>query len=523
MQIRPTRWALLGALSVAIPALAQSAATTEPLKLPLPHTPCNMNCRDTGNVTPVPAATDPALDHGRHRLIVLTDLGADNDDAQSIVHLLLYTNDIDVEGLVSTTSTFMMDRVNPWLLERAINAYEKVQPNLLLHDSRYPTAAHLRSLLRNGSEEYGLSGVGPKMDSEGSRQIITSLRSDDPRPLWVTIWGGANTLAQALWRIQNDEKPAVASKLIARLRVYSIGDQDNSGAWIRRTFPTLFWIAPTSFGGSMMGAPIPEMHAEMNQLEWIAKNIQQGHGPLGEAYPDIAYGNEGDTESWLNLIPNGLNEPSYPNYGGWGGRFEMQTPKPMTFGFGGKIRNQNLVVPEPETRAFWGSAEDEYPGPMKVAADWMQKLFAPAANEKKIRDAGVPHWRWREDIQNDLAARMEWTTKPYAQANHQPIPELGKNTPAEFTVHSGQEFHLNAAPSHDPDHDSLSFYWFQYKEAGDYAGTIDFMPFVPNLADWPIVAPKVDAPKTIHFICRVTDKGAPPLSRYLRVIVHVIP
>jgi hypothetical protein len=131
--------------------------------------------------------------------------------------------------------------------------------------------------------------------------------------------------------------------------------------------------------------------------------------------------------------------------------------------------------------------------------------------------------RWREDVQNDLAARIEWTTKPFSETNHPPVPVLAPNTPAEFPVHSGQEFHLNATGSHDPDGDSLSYYWFEYVEAGDLPEPISVRPFAQNLADLPVTAPVVTSPKTVHFILRVTDKGPPPLSRYKRVIVHILP
>ena len=139
------------------------------------------------------------------------------------------------------------------------------------------------------------------------------------------------------------------------------------------------------------------------------------------------------------------------------------------------------------------------------------------------KDAGVPRWRWREDIQNDFAARMEWTIKPYSKTNHPPDAVLAENTPDEFTVNSEKEFHLNATGSYDPNHDSISYYWFQYVEAGDLNEPVNLSPFSQVLADLPVTAPKVDSAKTLHFICRVTDKGTPPLSRYRRVIVHVVP
>src|SRR3546814_20205391 len=59
---------------------------------------------------------------------------------------------------------------------------------------------------------------------------------------------------------------------------------------------------------------------------WLATHIQQGHGPMGAGYPDVAYGMEGDTPTFLGLIPNGLNAPERPDWGGWGGRYILRTP-----------------------------------------------------------------------------------------------------------------------------------------------------------------------------------------------------
>ena len=38
-----------------------------------------------------------------------------------------------------------------------------------------------------------------------------------------------------------------------------------------------------------------------------------------------------------------------------------------------------------------------------------------------------------------------------------------------------------------------------------------------------LVAPEVEKPETAHFILRLTDKGSPPLTRYQRIVVNVVP
>jgi hypothetical protein len=74
-------------------------------------------------------------------------------------------------------------------------------------------------------------------------------------------------------------------------------------------------------------------------------------------YPDVAYGMEGDTPAWLSLVPNGLNEPEHPDWGGWGGRYRFYVPKLADLdpkGFNGG------VPVEPETRPIWTNASDSF-------------------------------------------------------------------------------------------------------------------------------------------------------------------
>jgi hypothetical protein len=117
---------------------------------------------------------------------------------------------------------------------------------------------------------------------------------------------------------------------------------------------------------------------------------------------------------------------------------------------------------------------------------------------------------------------MDWCTKPFEEANHPPVVKV--NQPEQFSVKSGDIFKLDADGSYDPDGDNLSYWWFQYPEAGTYKGIVNFGMYSENLYNvHTIKAPEVTSPQTVHFILRVTDKGNPPISRYKRVIVTVVP
>src|SRR4030042_1469114 len=260
------------------------------------------------------------------RVIILTDVENEPDDTESLVRLLLYSNVLDIKGIIATTSVHMKKEVHPESVLKVIMAYGKVRENLLKHESGFPEADSLRQLVKQGLPEYGMGGVGTGKDSQGSDWIIKILEENDPRPLWICIWGGPNTLAQSLYKIRQTRSEADAMKLIKKLRVYTISDQDDSGVWMRKYFPDLFYIvSPGGYGTSTWSAintVVPGLSNETISNKWLAQNIQQGHGPLGAVYPDVAYGMEGDTPTFLYLIINGFNRPEHPDWGGWGGRYE---------------------------------------------------------------------------------------------------------------------------------------------------------------------------------------------------------
>ena len=448
-----------------------------------------------------------------NRVIILTDMGADPDDSESMVRLLLYSNQIEIKGLIATTSIWQKNIVRPEMIDDIVHAYGKVQSNLLKHEAGFPTAESLEKTITHGIAAYGMQGVGEGKDSPGSELIINVLKEKDDRPLWIPVWGGVNTLAQALYKIKKTETEPEAKRLIAKLRVYTISDQDDSGIWIRNNFPELFYIVSPGddYGGSTWGAinsTIDGINNETISNKWLAENIQQSHGALGAVYPDVSYGMEGDTPSYLNLIPNGLSDAEHPNWGGWGGRYEFYQPDHLP------KKGPSGVPLELETRSIWTNAIDNYIPAAQGEYGRATKMGVTTFTGNK-----VTLWRWRDDFQNDLAARMSWCNQSYQQANHPPVPKLLMAD--HIIVKSGERFSLNATAT-DPDGDSLSYLWFNYAEAGSYKQLIK-IDSAENLPLVNVVAPVVDQEQTAHFILRVTDKGKPQLSRYKRVIVTVLP
>ena len=449
---------------------------------------------------------------GKPRLFVLTDIENEPDDAQSLVRFLLYCDQWDVEGLVATTSVHQKRETAAWRIREIVEAYGQVHGNLLLHQPGYPTAGFLLDRVAEGLPVYGLEGVGEGRDSDGSERLIQAVDEDDPRPLWVLVWGGPNVLAQALWKVRDSRSPAQVDAFVSRLRVYTISDQDDSGPWLRRTFPGLFYICSPGYaaGGAYHHATWSGISGDrfwgrftgpdfsLVDNPWLDEHVR-GKGPLGAQYPRTKYLMEGDTPTFLNLVSNGLSDPGHPEWGGWGGRYELYVP-PMQKWF-----------PGPETRPLWTDAPDEVTG---ADGNWH------TTNKATI-------WRWREVVQNDFSARMDWTIKPPAQANHPPAPALGH--PGRLTARPGERVDL-AAEAADPDGDGLRYRWFCYGEAGTFtmAAPRTGRPLEIEDAEGPkawftVPTRRVMPPGTgtIHVILAVTDNGAPPLTRYRRVIVDV--
>lgn len=462
---------------------------------------------------------------GKPRVIVLSDIGNEPDDQMSLVRFLVYSNEYDVEGLIATTSTWQKRRVRPDTMHELVKAYGEVRPNLLLHAQGWPTAERMASMIASGQAEYGMAAVGEGKLTPGAQALISAADTADQRPLWVSVWGGANTLAQALWTVRATRTPEQVAAFVSKLRVYSISDQDDAGPWIRREFPDLFYINyPTPANGdeyayaTWTGISGDEFYrngegADFSTVTnaWLDQNVRS-KGPLGRLYPEYAYIMEGDTPAFLGLVANGLNNFRNPSWGGWAGRYIYRTPRA-------------------ETRSIWTQGGDAN-GRMTS-----QDTVIGIDGRPRVSDQATI-WRWRTAFQNDFAARMDWTVKPFKGANHNPVVTVngvGGTEPLYLKAAVGQPLRLTASAT-DPDRNEVTYRWLHYREAGAGSGqsvadlTLSggdgkvavVTPTATCQPRWRHPKPKCTATTGVaHVILEVTDNGSPRLTSYRRIVLNV--
>ncbi len=445
----------------------------------------------------------------KHRVFVLTDIENEPDDAMSFVRFLTYSNQFDIEGIVATTSCWQRNKTAEWRLHDITTAYGKVRDNLLIHESGFPTEEYIHSVIKKGLPVFGKNGLGEGKDSEGSDWLVKAILKNDSRPLYIQAWGGPNVLAQALYKLQKSKSKIELKSLIKKLRIYTISDQDDTGPWIRHTFPDLFYVVSPGFeengGGQYHYATWPGISGDafhgrftgadtsIVSNDCLDKNVRYYHGPLGEKYPRIAFLMEGDSPSFMGLINNGLNDPEHPDFGGWGGRYELYIPPFKKYMY------------QAETRPIWTDTQDE------VYSELTHSFHT--SNHATI-------WRWRSAFQNDFFARMDWCiAKHYNEANHPPIVRFLHDS--ILTIQSGSKITLSGTAI-DPDGDSLHYHWMVYKEVGS-ANINQLNLSISNNQVITFTAPSIKETKTMHVILAVNDLGTPSLTRYKRAIITIKP
>ncbi|MCC7336521.1 MAG: DUF1593 domain-containing protein [Pirellulaceae bacterium] len=430
-------------------------------------------------------AAEPNRSH-KPRVIATTD--GEVDDRSSMIRFLLYACDFDIQGIVQVNSKYQKrGHSDKMWIEAQLEAYEQVLANLRKHNPGYPDTETLRSVMRVGNEtEADLWIAPPDMKAKntaGAQLIIDTLLDDDPRPVHVLSWGGANTTASALWKLRTEYPKEKFDYAVSRIRIYCIWYQDGGGAWIQNNIPAAYiyeaygWDNVWDYESydharkqGKMSANPPAVQEYMKDA-WLNEHVKNGHGPLGAMTPQ-KYISEGDTPSFLNLVNNGLDADLDYTLGGWGGRGAYDDP----------------ALPNHIT-------------------------------DKKLTDDGNANkmfWRWVPAAQNDFAARMDWCVKDFEHANHAPVAIVEGSLTR--VVKPGETLKLEASAS-DPDGDKLSHRWWQYADADSAVAEVEITN-ADSLDQAIFIAPN-EPGKQVHIILEVTDDGTPTLTGYQRIIFNI--
>jgi hypothetical protein len=436
------------------------------------------------------------------RLVVCTDIAPahiEPDDMESMIHLLSYADCFEIEALITSVGWNCDPYPAEWhqYLTRAIEAYRKDVNNLKARSGQkdflpmkseeskqamgyWPSADYLLKRAVMGSINGGIKAIGKKNNSPGSDLLIRLADEEDSRPIYVAAWGGANTLAQAIWKVKQSRSDEEIKKFINKFRIYTITDQDmDYNNRMNRTYSSHMWLRK-DFSADLQfiwDEGTWQEQCELGKRAWqLHKNNIQGHGSLGSEYPTYKWGVEGDTPSFLYLMPNGLNDPEDPTQTGWAGYHERG------------------ICPDSLTTA-WNSWQE----PVRSISIAYKQRFYP-------------------DELNDFIARIEWAEK--GSGNKNPIV-IVNNQPGLASIHINARVNdvikLDASNSYDPDNENLSFTWWQQPEIGDQFLSIDGSQ-QPKAS---VAIPSSASGKDFHIICEVHDDGPYQLVAYRRVIITI--
>lgn len=466
------------------------------------------------------------------RIVVMTDIGPETvepDDSESAVRLMAYADMFEIEAIITTIGWNCDPYPDGWkeYLDRVIDAYGRDVDNLKARSRQkgfrslrkengrqeigyWPSVEYIRSRAMMGSQKAGIGVIGEGNDTPGSDFLIRLAYEDDPRPIWVCSWGGANTLAQAVWRVRQTRGDDEARAFVRKFRVYTISDQDmvyamrfdreySSHMWLRSEFREelpFIWDEGAWQRQCELGKENWELHRE---------NIQT-KGSLGREYPTYKWGVEGDTPTFLNLMPNGLNDAEDPTQCSWAG-FHVRS-----------------LSPDRKTEA-WNSWQD----PVRSISIAYKERFYP-------------------DELNDFMSRMQWADEGKGNTNPHVLLSVAVDDGGRMLVKEGSKpvvvkarpgsvVRLDASASYDDEGDGLVFRWWQQTEAG--AGVVGSYAEggVPTLLlndPQPVLA--IDFPtqkvqelkiplsaggSSIHLICEVHDDGPFSLVSYRRLVIQV--
>jgi hypothetical protein len=480
------------------------------------------------------ASAQTAGERVRPRTIVTTD--PELDDSNSLVRLLLYSADIQIEGLIYASSRFhwkgdgrgtVFAKPNreyspseknrcpctSWrwkpgerYIDEAVDIYAQAYSNLKVHDPNYPAPELLRSKIREGNVEF--EGEMSK-DTPGSDLIKRVLLDDQGGPVYLQAWGGQSTIARALQSIKlqysgSPEWPRIVEKVSKKAVIQAFGDQDETNAsYIKPEWPGIEYrqMATTTWGYGARRVVRPEF-AQYLTSAWTREHVSSV-GPFGRFYRVWRDGKQmapGDLFDYFGLdLP--VEELRARGYQVW-------TPP----------QEKGAWISEGDSSTFMNLIDNGLRANEDASFGGWGGRGAPDRDETGASPRDYATARWFGLAQLDFAARLKWSVTPtFAGANH--APTVSVTSGLDVAAAPGSEVRLVAAAK-DPDGNAVSITWWQYADADTYPGAVTFTS--NNTLATTLRVPADATPgQTIHAIVQVTDNGSPALTRFRRVVVTV--
>ena len=247
------------------------------------------------------------------RVVITAD--PELDDSNTLIRAILYSSDLQIEGLIYTSSTFHWKgdgkgttqylpgreytrlglcpctswrwAANEHFIDDIVDAYAGSYANLKVHNPNYPSPVELKSKIKWGNVTF--EGDYSE-DTEGSNLIKSLLLDDQPGPLYVTAQGGQSTIARALKSIHDQyantpQWEAIRDKVSLKLVVIPSGDQDGTYArYIEPNWPEVAerQLSTMDFGYFVRNGLTPENQVYVG-AGWTQENVLS-RGALGALY-----------------------------------------------------------------------------------------------------------------------------------------------------------------------------------------------------------------------------------------------
>ena len=490
------------------------------------------------------------------RTIITQD--AEVDDQNSLRHFLFYANEVELQGIVQTSSKFHWQGVpgavkpsgvleddfgvsdngpydkpyrwpgTEWMM-RVIDDYEKDYPQLKKHAEGYPSPHELRSMTKVGNIGYEGEMETP---SEGSELIRSRILDDDDRPLYLQVWGGTNTIARALLDIENEyrdtpEWPSLQKKITEKVVITACGEQDPAyREYVAESWPGIPFVKTLqmqSYAYPWFVMPEGESKDTL-RAEFMKPEILDGKSALTDGYctwlDGHVYEGEGPAGQF-GANPNIVNE--------WFGAKAGLPAQPGKYDFLSEGDSPTYIILLP-----WGfrTLENFAWGGMAGRYHKVEGQFNSKGEPLNIWDVSLDHYTDREgrtsevesmwpyvaDVQRDFAARAGWVdAENFSDGEHAPALTVEEGT--DLSGAAGGEVVLHACAS-GPDQTEITVTARIYAEASASWAADAVLRQEGNAFTVKLPASAVPGDR-LHVILKAQAGGRYRLVHYQQVILSV--